>query len=107
MGSVSMIVNLKGGSLAANVLVGCMACITIGGLALLISRHVWLRCCGGAALGPSDPGQERSTPLLAQRGRSIPVGARLCDTLLFGADPYRWSSVAERQAGQDMIIVGS
>lgn len=84
MGSVSMIVDLKGGSVAANVLVGCMACITIGqqsekrfdfplktdgllysrmtilcmkpgGLLLLVGRYAWLHCCGVAVPSAGEP----------------------------------------------------
>jgi uncharacterized membrane protein YfcA len=97
MGSVSMVVDLKGGSLAANVLVGCMACITIG-LVLLMGRHVWLRCCGGADAAVGEYG----TRLLAQCRSNVPAGARLCDTLLFGADPHR-SSVGGRQQADEQL----
>ena len=82
MGSISMITDLKGGSSAAHVLVGCMGCITIGGLALLISLHLRIRCkrcdVGNA------PGDLRTSTGDTSSASSIPVGAYLCDKLLFG-----------------------
>ena len=99
MGSISMIVDLKGGSIGANLLVGCMACITIGGLILLIGRHVWLRCCTTTNKG-EDNGNGRGRGGGGGRRKrssssSIPVGAQLCDTLLFGPlPPYMYAAPA-------------
>ena len=82
MGSISMITDLQGGSLAAHMLVGCMGCITVGGLALLICRHLWLRCNGCGSVR-DERGVLRANTSDFSRRRSIPVGARLCDQLLF------------------------
>ena len=96
MGSISMIVDLKGGSIGANLLVGCMACITIGGLILLIGRHIWLRCCTTANKGEDNGnGRGRGGGRRKRSSGSIPVGAQLCDTLLFGPlPPYMYAAPA-------------
>eukprot|EP01046_Picozoa_sp_COSAG06_P050142 COSAG06_NODE_7873_length_2346_cov_1.939475_2_plen_169_part_00 len=100
MGSISMIVDLKGGSIGANLLVGCMACITIGGLILLIGRHIWLRCCTTANKGEDNGnGRGRGGGRRKRSSGSIPVGAQLCDTLLFGPlPPYMYAAPAPAPA---------
>jgi hypothetical protein len=101
MGSISMIVDLKGGSIGANILVGCMACITIGGLILLIGRHIWLRCCCTTANKGEDNGNGRGRGggRRKRSSGSIPVGAQLCDTLLFGPlPPYMYAAPAPAPA---------
>jgi hypothetical protein len=104
MGSISMIVDLKGGSIGANILVGCMACITIGGLILLIGRHIWLRCCCTTCTA-NNKGEDNGNGRGRGGGRrkrssgSIPVGAQLCDTLLFGQlPPYMYAAPAPAPA---------
>lgn len=88
MGSISMITDLKGGSSAAHVLVGCMGCITIGGLILLIFRHLWLRCCKHSGDGIDKRGDSRTN---SSDSSSIPLGAYMCDKILFGrAGMYAW-----------------
>ena len=105
MGSISMIVDLKGGSIGANILVGCMACITIGGLILLIGRHMlilWLRCCCTTANNKGEDngnGRGRGGGRRKRSSGSIPVGAQLCDTLLFGPlPPYMYAAPAPAPA---------
>ena len=76
MGCVSMVVDLKDGSLAANVLVGCMGTLTIGALLLLIGRHLWLHC-------REKPEGGRGSRASVRR---VPAGARCCDRVLFGSE---------------------
>ena len=78
MGCVSMVVDLKGGSLAANVLVACMGTLTIGALLLLIGRHLWLRC----REKPEGGRGSRAGGSV----RRVPAGARCCDRVLFGSE---------------------
>lgn len=101
MGSISMITDLKGGSSAAHVLVGCMGCITIGGLVLMIFQHLWLRCkhCDSVNVGDERGDLRTSASDISSTRRSIPVGAYLCDKLLFGHDGmYVWKP-------QDMTVL--
>ena len=92
MGSASMIIDLKSGSYEANVMVGAMAFIVLGSIVAFCARHIWLRCtgAGGDAAGSDNRQPSGNHPLHTSTTtcRSVPLGARLCDRILFGAVPY-------------------
>ena len=101
MGSASMIIDLKSGSYGANVMVGAMAFIIVGSIVAFCARHVWLRCTGavGNAVGSDNRQHSDNHQLYASTTtrRSVPLGARLCDSMLFGDVAY--DRGAKRRAG--------
>ena len=102
-----MMIDLKSGSRGSNILVGCMACVTLGSIALFSVRHVWLRCVGegeeGADVAPD--GAQRREEQRQRQVASVPAGAALCDRLLFGAESYGGRAGARGRAGRDLSLL--
>ena len=75
MGSASLIIDLKSGSVLADVTVCVMASVAIGGLVALVTRQ-FVRTCREGHSGWNSNAHYPSA-------RQIPYGARLCDECLF------------------------
>lgn len=90
------------GSYGAHIMVGAMACITLGSIVVFTAHHVWLRCTGGNN-NATGGGTARTT-----RRTSVPIGASLCDRLLFDAVPYHHVAAQSRRSdnsGRDMRLL--
>ena len=97
-----MIIDLKSGSYGAHIMVGAMACITLGSIICFTAHHVWLRCTGGIN-DATDGATVRTTTRT-----SVPLGASLCDRLLFDAVPYHHVAPKRRRSdnsGRDMRLL--
>ena len=79
-------------------MVGAMAAITLGSIVLFSARHVWLYCTGGLNAAVSgDTRQPGQISVPTSRRPSVPLGASLCDRLMFRGFPHH--HIAEQRAG--------